>query len=220
MRQVLTSVIVSFALAGSVLAGGCSSAGTTDEDAGSTLSDAAAADAADGAQVAPNADCDAFCAKVTALACSAAGSCKADCQKQIAQTPSQCSAEVLALISCSANEGKVVGCDSKGKGKIEGCNAQLSTYANCLLGGGGSADAGGPRCSEITTGNTACDQCMDKSCCNEESACAASPDCIAFDACITKGTARATCESDHPRGRDLSAASLSCRARSCQAACP
>ncbi len=219
MRHVLTSLIVSFGLAGSALAGGCSSAATTAEDAGSALADAATADATDAAP--PNADCDTFCAKVSALGCSAAGSCKADCQKQIAQTPSQCSAEVLALISCSANEGKVAGCDSKGKGRIEGCSTQLTTYANCLLGGGGGgSDGGAPRCGEITTGNTACDQCMDKSCCDEESACAASPDCIAFDACITKGTARATCESDHPRGRDLSAASLSCRARSCQAPCP
>lgn len=219
--RLVAIVVGSFGLLASVALGACSTATTNDTttDAGDDAS--VAIDAADAAPL-PNPDCDTFCAKVSAAACSAAGSCKADCQKQLTDTPSQCRAEVRAVIACSANEGKVTGCDAKGKAKLEGCNTQLSAYLGCLLGGGGS-DGGtdaGSRCNEITSGNAACDTCMDASCCKEETACAASPDCLAFDDCIAKGTARATCEGDHPRGRDLSAAIGACRTRACRASCP
>lgn len=208
--------VFAFAALALALSPACSTAEST--------ADAGATDAGDGGTKAlTSPDCPVFCQKVRAAACPSAGACETDCQNQLRMTPSQCRGEVLAVIACSANEGQVVGCDDRGKARLQGCEAPVGDYLGCLLGtGNGDAglDAGpAPRCEDVTTGKAACDTCMDKSCCAEEAACAGSPDCVAFEGCVGRGTARATCEGDHPKGSQLSDAVTRCRGARCGGDC-
>ena len=222
--KTLGAILAASLLVAAMTATGCSSATITvvDDGGATSTSDGGSSDSSTTAS-SPN--CDTFCAKVTAASCSAAPSCKADCQKQLTETPSTCKTQVEAMVKCSANEGKVTGCDSKGKAKLEGCTDVVIAYTQCLLGGGGgtdggTADAGKLHCEDLTSGNNGCDTCMDGKCCAQETACLDSPDCLAFYDCLGAGTSQTQCGNDHPKGLSLAQKVTACQDASCKAACP
>jgi hypothetical protein len=223
VKTLATAFTVSV-LAAAVSATGCSSATVRVVDDGGTTTSTSDGGSTDSSTTPTSPDCETFCAKASAAKCSGAPSCKADCQKQLTETPGTCKTQVEALIKCSANEGKVTGCDSKGKAQLDGCDAQLVAYAQCLLGGGGTdggtTDAGKLHCEDLTSGNQTCDTCMDGKCCAEETACLDSPDCIAFYDCLGAGTSQTQCGNDHPKGLSLAQKVTTCQDAGCKTACP
>lgn len=203
----------------------CSSEATSSRDAGPEPTAADAAVDVEAPVAKPDAaapvdlrNCDLFCAKAAPICPNP--NCRSDCEKQLRQTPGSCQAEVVEVVRCSAEEGKVTGCNKDGKANVEGCNAQLFAYLGCLTGGGGKPDAGPQRCAEMTRGAPVCDACLDAKCCAEETACLDSPDCISYRACIARGTDEAQCASDHPRGQGLAASIEACRTSRCAIDCP
>lgn len=85
----------------------------------------------------------------------------------------------------------------------------------------GSTKAGGAACG-LTTGDAACDTCLDASCCAPNAACVADADCTALIACgnaCTDDACFGACFSAHPSGARLLDSLSSCVETSCSSAC-
>lgn len=168
--------------------------------------------------------CAAFCEKAASANCSSQSSCGSDCEKQIDSTPDGCKEAVEKLIECGGSEGTFDGCTSDGKPKMKGCDDETMAYLQCLQSGGkpdGGSGSGGDlqKCGQVTTGEPACDACMDTSCCAEETECFDEPDCEAFYVCYGQTRNVQTCQAQHPTGYALALKSAQCMDAKCSTQC-
>jgi hypothetical protein len=143
-----------------------------------------------------------------------------------------CCSQVTACLA----EGSCAQCTSGGAcsndaptSDLNGCIANSCTAEcsapNVLGGGTNGGPVPGSTCSlGIPFSQPACTQCVSRSCCSEDNACAGNSDCLVLTACVKSCPAKDTscenqCAQSHPGGTRLLTALANCVTAGCKAAC-
>jgi hypothetical protein len=168
--------------------------------------------------------CERVCAKAKSASCSEQSTCVADCEADLANVPASCKAESDAAMECAATKATGFTCNSKGKAVASGCDAESTALVQCILGGGKDAgtDSGPGSCGNLTSGNAACDTCVNQRCCAQAAACSNDAECGAILSCFSTCNDNAcftTCENKHPTGVAKEQAFYACLGSSCKTQC-
>jgi hypothetical protein len=127
--------------------------------------------------------------------------CLLDCQSKGESLASECVTAYGALLLCAGESGSYI-CDGSGKPALVTCASEAAALAACsgsstggagAMGGsgGGSVDSGacdpgdylGASCTQISTANQECSDCVMANCCAEFDACFVDSTCAGLYAC-------------------------------------
>ena len=143
-------------------------------------------------------------------------------------------ADCTALMDCAercADDACEAACEAahpSGTAKLNSLSACANNTCGSACSGaaggpgpGPAPDPGGASCG-LTSGDAACDTCLNASCCTQTTTCVDDADCVAlvrcYDACADDACA-AACDSGHPGGLSKLDAVSTCAETTCKSQC-